>query len=83
MFGGSEGLRPAALVEYCPARHAWIATAVIAIDGEPLGVEGASTSEGASPAMALDNLLGRMFSALTPSCCPASMVSIDREVQPS
>lgn len=56
----------------------WRATAVIAPDAEPIGIIGPSTSQGASPAAALDVLLGRHFGRDIAVDLPASLIAIDR-----
>lgn len=56
----------------------WRATAVIAPDAEPIGIIGPSTSQGASPAAALDVLLGRAFGSAVYAPLNPSFIAIDR-----
>lgn len=69
-------LVPAILIELRGGR--WCATAVIAADGDPVGVDGPSTSHGGSPAGALDKLLGRHFGRDIADDLPATLIAIDR-----
>jgi hypothetical protein len=71
-------LVPAILIELGPDGR-WHATAVIANDGEPIGLDGPSTTPGASPSAALDRMLGRHFGRAIGRDLPATAVAIDRE----
>lgn len=70
------GLTPAILIEMRDGR--WRATAVIADDGEPIMVDGPSTTIGASPSAALDRMLGRHFGRAIGRDLPATAIAIDR-----
>lgn len=69
-------LVPSILIELHQGR--WRATAVIASDAEPIGIDGPSTETARSPAAALDQLLGRHFALDVGDELPASLIAIDR-----
>jgi hypothetical protein len=69
-------LVPAILIELHEGR--WRATAVIASDAEPIGIDGPSSETARSPAAALDQLLGRHFALDVGEEMEASIIMLDR-----
>lgn len=68
---------PAILIAWSAERKAWRATAIVDSAGEPIVIEGPSTSSGRTASEALQVLLDRRFGILVDQDCPATLASIE------